>query len=158
MAKSIEEYTKEIEEVKNKNESMLDSLERQSEVLLGKSIDFLKEKIKHEIEYCVKSNTAHTKELAEQDKLKDVKMEMNKLLEEVPQYTDDAMGGDSVFIHSTLKIDKNKSAYEYKDVVEKKYRNAYGIVVGWAGKILYKYGYIITDIHSGNILVDQAVG
>lgn len=142
MAKSIEEYTKEIEEIKNKNESMLDSMERQSEILLEKSIDFLKERIKHEIEYCVKSNTTHTKELAEQDKLKDVKIEMNKLLEEVPQYTDDAMGGDSVFIHRTLKIDKNKSAYEYKDVVRKKYRNAYGIVVGWAGKILYKYGYI----------------
>ena len=29
MAKSIEEYTKEIEELKNKNDSMIDSLERQ---------------------------------------------------------------------------------------------------------------------------------
>lgn len=142
MAKSIEEYTKEIEELKSKNDGMFDSLERQSEVLLEKSIDFLKEKIKHEIEYCVKSNTTHTKELAEQDKLKDVKMKMNKLLEEVSQYTNDAMSGDNVFIHRTIKIDKNKSTYEYKDIVEKKYRNAYGIVVGWAGKILNEYGYI----------------
>lgn len=142
MAKSIEEYTKEIEELKSKNESMFDSLEKQSEVLLEKSIDFLKDRIKYEIEHCVKNNTAHTKELAEQDKLKDVKQEMNKLLEEVPQYTNDAMSGDNVFIHRTLKIDKNKFAYEYKDIVEKKYKNAYGNVVGWAGKILNKYGYI----------------
>lgn len=114
MAKSIEEYIKEIEELKSKNESMFDSLEKQSEVLLEKSIQLLKDKVKHEIEYCVKSNTAHTKELAEQDKLKDVKMEMNKLLEEVPQYTNDAMSGDNVFIHRTLKIDKNKSAMNIK--------------------------------------------
>lgn len=142
MAKSIEEYTKEIEELKSKNKSIFDFLVEQSEVLMEKSIDFLKDRIKYEIENCVKNNTAHTKELAEQDKLKDVKLEMNKLLEEVPQYTNDAMSGDNVFIHRTLKIDKNKPAYEYKDIVEKKYRNAYRIVVGWAGKILSKYGYI----------------
>lgn len=119
MAKSIEEYTKELEELQNKNNGMFDSLERQSEVLLVKSVEFLENKIKYEVEYCVKSNTAHTKELAEHDKLKDVKMEMNKLLEEVPQHTNDAMGGDNVFIHRTIKIDKNKSTYEYKDIAEK---------------------------------------
>lgn len=142
MAKSIEEYTKEIEELKNKNDSMIDSLEKQSEVLLEKSIEFLKEKIKHEIEYCVKSNSVHTKELAEQDKLREVKASMNKLLDEVSQHTNDAMSGDKVFIHRTIKTDKNKSSYEYKDIIEKKYRNSYQIVVGLAGGILNKYGYI----------------
>lgn len=142
MAKSIEEYTKEIEELKSKNDNMIDSLERQSEVLLEKSIEFLKEKIKHEIEYCVKSNSVHTKELAEQNKLREVKASMNKLLDEVSQHTNDAMSGDKVFIHRTIKTDKNKSSYEYKDIIEKKYRNSYQIVVGFAGGILNKYGYI----------------
>lgn len=142
MAKSIEEYTKELEELKNKNESMFDSLEKQSEILLEKSIEFLKEKIKYQIEYCVKSNTTHTKELAEQDKLKDVKAEMNKLLEEVSQYTISLMADDKVFIHRTVKADRDKSSYEYKKIIDKKCREAYQTVVGLAGEILNPYGYI----------------
>lgn len=142
MAKSIEEYTQEIEELKNKNDSMFDSLERQSETLLEKSFDLLKERIKYEIEYCVKNNTVHTKELAEQGKLKDVKSEMNKLLAEVPQHITNVMSDDKVFIHRTIKVDRNKSSYEYKDIIEKKYRDAYQIIVGLAGDILSPYGYI----------------
>lgn len=142
MAKSIEEYTKEIEELKNMNDSLYDSLEKQSEVLLEKSIEFLRERIKYEIEYCVKSNTVHTKELAEQNRLKDVKSEMNKLLLEVPQYTSDTMSDDKVFIHRKIEADRNKSSYEYKKIIEQKYRDAYQTVVGLAGNILNPYGYI----------------
>lgn len=65
MAKSVEEYTKEIEELKLKNRNAFDSLEEQATILLEKSIELLKDRIKYEVEYNVKNNPVHTKELAE---------------------------------------------------------------------------------------------
>lgn len=142
MAKSVEEYTKEIEELNRKNKNTYDLLEEQATILLEKSIDLLKERIKFEIDNCVKNNAVRTKELAEQGKLKKMKEAMNQLLDEVPQHTTIAMSQDKVFIHRTLKLDGNKHSYEYKSLVESKYREAYRIIVGLAGGLLSKFGYI----------------
>ena len=142
MAKSVDEYTKEIEELNKQNKNTYDLLEGQATILLEKSIDLLKERIKFEIDGCVKSNAVRTKELAEQGKLKEMKEAMNQLLEEVPQHITIAMSQDKVFIHRTLKPDKGKHSYEYKSLVEGKYREAYGIIVGLAGELLNKFGYI----------------
>lgn len=142
MNKSIEEYTKEIEELERKNEDTINLLEEESALLLKKSIEFLKDRIKYEIEHCVKNDSAHTKELAEQEKLKNMKDAMNQLLEKVPQITTEAMCDDKVFVHRSIQLDRNRSTYEYKGIVEKKYREAYQIVVGFAGEILNEYGYI----------------
>ena len=142
MAKSVEEYTKEIEELKLKNRNTFDSLEEQATILLEKSIELLKDRIKYEVEYNVKNNPVHTKELAEQGKLKEMKEAMNQLLEEVSQHTTIAMSQDKVFIHRTLKPDRNKHSYEYKSLVEGKYKEAYRIIIGLAGELLNKFGYI----------------
>lgn len=142
MKKSIEEYTREIEALKRKNEDTIKLLEEQSSVLVEKSIEFLKDKVKNEIESGVKNNPTRTKELAENGQLKDMKDAMNKLLQEVPQKTTDTMSDDKVFIHRSIQPGRNKSTYEYKDIVEKKYREAYQSVVGFAGEILNEFGYI----------------
>lgn len=142
MKKTVEEYEKEIEELNAKDECTVATLENQSKILLDKSIEFLKDRIKYEIESRVKNNSARTKELAEQGQLKDMKDSMNQLLEEVGQHTTAAMSGDKVFIHRTIKPDKTKRSYEYKGFVEKKYKDAYGVLIGLAGDILNKYGYI----------------
>lgn len=71
-----------------------------------------------------------------------MKEAMNQLLDEVPQHTTIAMSQDKVFIHRTLKLDRNKHPYEYKSLVESKYREAYRIILGLAGEILNKFGYI----------------
>ena len=142
MAKSVEEYTKEIEELDKQNKDAYGLLEEQATILLEKSKELLKERIKYQIDSCVKNNAGHTKELADQGKLKEMKDLMNQLLEEVPQHTTIAMSQDKVFIHRTLKPDRNRSSYEYKTLVENKYREAYGIIVGLAGELLNKFGYI----------------
>lgn len=142
MAKSVEEYTKEIEELNEQNRDTFGLLEEQAIILLEKSKELLKERIKYQIDSCVKNNAGHTKELADQGKLKEMKDLMNQLLEEVPQHTTIAMSQDKVFIHRTLKPDRNRSSYEYKYVVESKYRETYRIVVGLAGELLNKFGYI----------------
>lgn len=142
MKKSIEEYEKEMEVLKTKIENTANLLENQSSALVDKSIEFLKDRIKYEIESCVKNNPARTKELAENGQLKDMKDDMNQLLEEVSQKTIAAMSEDKVFIHRSIQQDRNKSTYEYKGIIEKKYKEAYQIVVGFAGEILNKYGYI----------------
>jgi len=46
MGKSIEEYTKEIEELKRKNDDSVDLLEKQASILLDTSTEFLKDRIK----------------------------------------------------------------------------------------------------------------
>ena len=58
MKKTVEEYEKEIEELNAKNESTVATLENQSKILLDKSIEFLKDRIKYEIESRVKNNSA----------------------------------------------------------------------------------------------------
>lgn len=142
MGKSIEEYNKEIEELKSKNENTVVLLDRQASILLDKSIEFLKIRIKNEIETCVKDNPNHTRELADQGKLKDTKQAMNQLLEEAPRYIILAMNEDNVFIHKTIKPNKNKQSYECRRMVENKYKETYQTVIGLAGKILNTYGYI----------------
>lgn len=142
MAKSVEEYTMEIEELNKQNKNTYDLLEEQAIILLEKSKELLKERIKYQIDSCVQNKAGHTKELAEQGKLREMKEAMNQLIEEVPHHTTIAMGGDKVFIHRTLEPDRNKSSYEYKTIVESKYREAYKIIVGLAGEILNKFGYI----------------
>lgn len=142
MAKSVEEYTKEIEELNKQNKKTYDLLEGQATILLEKSIELLKERIKYQIDSCVKNNANHTKELAEQGKLKEMKEAMNQLLEEVPQHTTLAMSADKVFIHRTISPDKNKRPHEYVSIVEGRYGEAYGLIVGLAGEILNRYGYI----------------
>lgn len=142
MAKSVEEYTKEIEELDKQNKDAYGLLEEQATILLEKSKELLEERIKYQIDSCVQNKAGHTKELAEQGKLKEMKEAMNQLLEEVPHHATIAMGGDKVFIHRTLEPDKNKHSYEYKSLVESKYREAYRIIVGLAGELLNKFGYI----------------
>ena len=58
MKKTVEEYEKEIEELNAKNECTVATLENQSKILLDKSIEFLKDRIKYEIESRVKNNSA----------------------------------------------------------------------------------------------------
>lgn len=143
MGKSIEEYTKEIEELKKKNDDTVDLLEKQAFNLLDKSVDFLKTRIKYEIELCVKANPAHTKELADQGKLKDMKESMNQLLVEIPNRTTLAMSEDKIFVHRTLHHkDINKNSTDYRYIIKNGYKEIYQTIVGLAGSILNKYGYI----------------
>ena len=79
MTKSVEEYTKEIEELNTQNKNTYDLLEEQATILLEKSIELLKERIKYEIDNYVKNNSVRTKELADQGKLKEMKEAMNQL-------------------------------------------------------------------------------
>lgn len=142
MEKSLAEYAKEIEELKVKNENTVKELDEQASILYDKSIEFLKSRIKYEIDSCVKNHPEHTKELAESNQLKDMKDEMNQLLEEIPHHVSIVMDSDKVFIHRSIKPDRSRVAYEYKNIIRKKYTEAYQIVIGFAGEILNRNGYI----------------
>jgi len=151
MQKTIEEYTKEIKEFGNKNKQSYEQLEKLSSDLIKKSIEFIKEETKNKIENCVKNNPEQTKKLNSEDKLKELKDSMNKLLARISEDIIFDMSEDKVFIHRSYKLNSKVSSYEYGRIIRDRYIEVYQKLVGLAGEILNKFGYIkVSNDYNGH--------
>lgn len=141
MGKSIEDYRKEINDLTAANKVVYSELEKMSTNIIYESIEMMKKQVKERIEYTVKNNPEHTKELNKEGKLKDVKEMMNKILENFDTYVNEEFSGGIVFLHRSLKVEKYKRAYEYSREIKEKYEEAYRILLGYAGNVICKFGY-----------------
>ena len=142
MGKLVEDYTKEIKELTDENNKTYDKLEELSVAVINKSIDMMRKQVKQEIDCAVENTPEHTKELNNKGMLKEVKDKTNSTLKNIDDFVKDEFKNDKVFLHRSLKNpDKYKLPYEYCKEVEKKYMEAYRIILGYAGKIICDFGY-----------------
>ena len=141
MGKSIGDYIKEINDLTEENKTVYSELEEMVILIISKSTEMMKKQIRERIEYEVKNNPEHTKELNDKGKLKEVKELMNKTLENIDDYVNDEFSCDKVFLHRNLKIEKYKHPFEYSRGIKEKYQEAYRNLLGYAGSVICKFGY-----------------
>ena len=141
MGKSIEDYTKEINDLTASNKVIYSKLEEMTVTIINKSTEMMRKQIKNRIEDTVKKNPEHTKELNNEGKLKQVKKLMNETLENIGVYVKEEFTVNKVFIHKDLKVEKYKSPFEYSRGVKEQYEEVYRILLGYAGNVICKFGY-----------------
>lgn len=139
-------------EIKKKIELLNTSLaeQRESLSLLRKQIvaaskPFVRERIKSEVEYQVKDNSEHTKELGK-EALAEMKKQLLTALENSDAIIDEIFGDDELWVHENYKVSPNGDrfgqGYNKKELARENIHKGIKIAIGEAGKILIEHKYL----------------
>lgn len=111
-------------------------VQEKQDILIKKAIEVVSEQIRERINRTVKVNGNITIEIHESGKLSDLKKEMNNLIDcEVPEKV---KSGFERFCRDDFKMIREKHDYELNEELFLLYKN----VIGEAGKLLRRYGYV----------------
>ena len=142
---SVLEIKKKIEQLNTAITEQQKSLALLRQQIVTASKPFVKERIKHEIEQQVKSNSEHTKELG-RDALTEMKKQLLSILDNSDALVDDIFNDDELWVHINYNVIPNMDlfgqGYDKGKLAKENIHKGIRIALGEAGKILIKYKYL----------------
>jgi hypothetical protein len=133
-----------IDELQSNIDSVNDLLEKTYENVKYEGQKYVKENIKNEFEQAIKNNPELTKSL-DINVLKEIKKEMNKIIENVDEKLPDTFEIQGLAIHRVLTVlegDTYGQAYNIPGTFNNKLRVVFAIIMRQVSDVLRKYNYI----------------
>jgi arginyl-tRNA synthetase len=146
----VEEMKKEISNYEKKEEELKVSLLDSIKPIIENCKKFIKEEYKRIVEKEVKSKPDITKDLGI-EKLKELKKELNELIEKANEMIDKEFNKSNYWIHQTYSNEKAErelsSEYSIDKIIEKLLTHNLCVLLGYVGEMINRYGYINIDAY-----------
>ena len=141
----MSEFESKIQDLNKRKTEIIQQLEFIRSNFITASIPFAKDWIKDRVESNVIEDTKRTKQLHEENKLSEMKSELKKILDDMPQIINEYLNNDNCWKHTNInnipKDMRDRSESLSSDKIREMINNGLRYVFGYAGKLLIEFDY-----------------